>query len=93
MKTETILAAAFVSALTFATTGARADDVNTRIGKLSFTHDFANGYPTKETVEKLYDENENEHANKVEITRRHAPARFLYRGGVNFGYFRSELPK
>ena len=28
----------------------------TRIGKLSFHHDFAKGYPTKETVEKLYDE-------------------------------------
>src|SRR4026208_141877 len=30
--------------------------VESRIGKLEFTHDFANGYPTKETVEKLYDE-------------------------------------
>jgi hypothetical protein len=33
-----------------------AESINTRIGTLSFTHDFANGYPTKETVEKLYDE-------------------------------------
>lgn len=30
--------------------------VQTRIGELEFTHDFENGYPTDETVEKLYDE-------------------------------------
>jgi hypothetical protein len=30
--------------------------VATRIGPLEFTHDFANGYPTAATVEKLYDE-------------------------------------
>jgi hypothetical protein len=29
---------------------------DTRIGKLTFTHDFANGYPTKETCEKPFDE-------------------------------------
>ena len=28
----------------------------TRIGKLTFTQDFANGYPTKDTYEKLFDE-------------------------------------
>ncbi|MGO8926712.1 MAG: DUF1254 domain-containing protein [Limisphaerales bacterium] len=33
-----------------------AEDINTRIGTLSFTHDFANGYPTEATVKKLYDE-------------------------------------
>jgi len=30
--------------------------VQTRIGELEFTHDFENGYPTAETVTKLYDE-------------------------------------
>jgi hypothetical protein len=30
--------------------------IETRIGRLEFTHDFANGYPTDATVEKLYDE-------------------------------------
>jgi hypothetical protein len=30
--------------------------IETRIGRLDFTHDFANGYPTDATVEKLYDE-------------------------------------
>jgi len=29
--------------------------IETRIGRLEFTHDFANGYPTDRTVEKLYD--------------------------------------
>ena len=27
--------------------------IDTRIGTLEFTHDFANGYPTEDTVEKL----------------------------------------
>ena len=39
-----ILAAISISATV------RAEIIETRIGKLSFTHDFANGYPTKETV-------------------------------------------
>jgi hypothetical protein len=30
----------------------QGQSIETRIGTLSFTHDFANGYPTKETVEK-----------------------------------------
>jgi len=30
--------------------------IETRIGTLDFTHDFANGYPSDATVEKLYDE-------------------------------------
>lgn len=29
---------------------------DTRIGELTFTHDFANGYPTKDTYQKLFDE-------------------------------------
>src|SRR4029077_11687712 len=36
--------------------------VESRIGKLEFTHDFANGYPTKQTVEKLYDERDFQRA-------------------------------
>jgi hypothetical protein len=38
------------------------NSIETRIGTLSFTHDFANGYPTKETVEKLYDERDFQRA-------------------------------
>src|SRR6201986_1058484 len=36
--------------------------IETRIGTLEFTHDFANGYPTDETVEKLYDERDFQRA-------------------------------
>jgi hypothetical protein len=32
------------------------ETLDTRIGKLEFTKDFANGYPTDQTVEKLFDE-------------------------------------
>ena len=39
--------------------------VETRIGTLEFTHDFANGYPTDETVEKLYDERDFQRACQV----------------------------
>jgi hypothetical protein len=48
----------------FAASAAFAEDksVETRIGKLEFTHDFANGYPTKQTVEKLYDERDFQRA-------------------------------
>jgi hypothetical protein len=36
--------------------------IETRIGRLEFTHDFANGYPTDATVEKLYDERDFQRA-------------------------------
>ena len=32
------------------------ETLDTRIGKLEFTHDFTNGYPTNETIDKLFDE-------------------------------------
>jgi hypothetical protein len=44
---------------------AAAQALDTRIGKLQFTHDFANGYPTKETVERLYDERDFQRACQV----------------------------
>ena len=33
-----------------------AESVQTRIGALEFTHEFKDGYPTEESVKKLYDE-------------------------------------
>ena len=39
-----------------------AESIDTRIGRLDFTHDFANGYPTKQTVERLYDERDFQRA-------------------------------
>ena len=40
----------------------RPQKIETRIGTLEFTHDFANGYPTDTAVEKLYDERDFQRA-------------------------------
>jgi len=55
----------FLILLANCTTGQKADEngsnksgeaIETRIGTLNFTQDFVNGYPTVETIDKLYDE-------------------------------------
>ncbi|MGB5278348.1 MAG: DUF1254 domain-containing protein [Gammaproteobacteria bacterium] len=55
MTKKTTLIAATIAMLV---TGSalQAETVDTRIGKLEFTHSFADGYPTDATVEKLFDE-------------------------------------
>src|SRR4030095_8635992 len=53
-----LLLAASIASSAFA----KNKTVDSRIGKLEFTHDFTNGYPTKETVEKLYDERDFQRA-------------------------------
>jgi hypothetical protein len=58
LKTQVILAAALVSALAFATTGTRAEEINTRIGKIETT----NGFPTAEAGQKLFDESDFQRA-------------------------------
>ncbi len=46
-----------------ATTGHnQTQKIETRIGTLEFTHDFANGYPTDATIDKLYDERDFQRA-------------------------------
>jgi hypothetical protein len=40
----------------------RPQTIETRIGALEFTHDFANGFPTDATVQKLYDERDFQRA-------------------------------
>jgi hypothetical protein len=40
----------------------RSQKIETRIGKLEFTHDFANGYPTDTAVATLYDERDFQRA-------------------------------
>jgi len=51
------MAAAFSTLSISANAGDETGETLTsRIGELSFTHDFENGYPTTETVEKLFDE-------------------------------------
>jgi hypothetical protein len=54
LKNRTLIAAAIGAALT--SSALQAETLDTRIGKLEFTHDFANGYPTDATVEKLFNE-------------------------------------
>jgi hypothetical protein len=55
MLKKTKLIAVAIGAI-FASSVLQAEILDTRIGKLEFTHDFANGYPTDATVEKLFDE-------------------------------------
>ena len=61
--------AAFIvlaTGLIITTTGFVASEtVYTRIGKLSFTHDFENGYPSLETQQKLFDEMDFQRACQV----------------------------
>lgn len=57
------------AALVLATSVAFAEEtsIETRIGPLTFTHDFENGYPTKETQEKLFDEMDFQRATQAYI--------------------------
>ena len=62
--------------------------VETRIGDLRFTHDFANGYPTDATVEKLFDELDFQRACQAYIWALPAVS-----GKAWFPYFRLYSPK
>jgi hypothetical protein len=48
--------------MTMTTVQNTSQTIETRIGVLEFTHDFANGFPTDATVEKLYDERDFQRA-------------------------------
>jgi hypothetical protein len=58
-------AVSLACALALAAPVVTAEEINTRIGTLSFTHDFANGYPTEATVAKLYDERDFQRATQL----------------------------
>ena len=45
----------------------QAKTLDTRIGKLEFTHDFADGYPTDATVKKLLNEMDFQRAVKADV--------------------------
>src|SRR6476661_344126 len=62
MKTKRHLIYLVVIAFAALSAFAQTKTIESRIGKLEFTHDCANGYPTKETVEKLYDERDFQRA-------------------------------
>ena len=53
LKTSLI---AILTIALFTVTATGAETIKTRIGKLTFTHDFGNGYPTDSTVAKLFEE-------------------------------------
>src|SRR5580698_8359818 len=59
--------------------------VETRIGTLEFTHDFANGYPTDATVEKLYDERDFQRACQAFLWSLPAVAFTAWQRGVTKG--------
>jgi hypothetical protein len=62
MKLKWRLSYVLISSFAISPALAQNQTVDSHIGKLEFTHDFANGYPTKETVEKLYDERDFQRA-------------------------------
>ncbi len=55
-KLTVVLIAAAAAILMADPFPAHAENIDSRIGKLEFTHDFVNGYPREQTVEKLFDE-------------------------------------
>jgi hypothetical protein len=59
--------------------------IETRIGTLEFTHDFANGYPTDATVQKLYDERDFQRACQTYLWALPAVAFTAWQRGVTKG--------
>src|SRR5689334_6259402 len=57
--------------------------IETRIGTLEFTHDFANGYPTDATVDKLYDERDFQRACQAYLWALPAVAFTSWQRGTN----------
>ena len=62
MKLKRRLSYALISSLAISSALAENQTVDSHIGKLEFTHNFANGYPTRDTVERLYDERDFQRA-------------------------------
>jgi hypothetical protein len=63
----------------------RSQTIKTRIGTLKFTHDFANGYPTDETVEKLYDERDFQRACQAYLWSLPAVSFMAWQRGITKG--------
>jgi hypothetical protein len=62
MKLKRPLSYVLISSVAISPVLAENETVDSHIGKLEFTHNFANGYPTRDTVEKLYDERDFQRA-------------------------------
>jgi len=67
------------------TVNAGPQTIETRIGTLEFTHDFANGYPTDATVQKLYDERDFQRACQAYLWALPAVAFTAWQRGVTKG--------
>ena len=68
MKIKTLTVIGLALTIAAATTVVSvAETVKTRIGDLQFTHDFASGYPTNETIAKLFDEIDFQRASQAYI--------------------------
>ena len=59
--------------------------VETRIGMLDFTHDFANGYPSDEAIEKLYDERDFQRACQAYLWSLPAVSFAMFQRGLTKG--------
>lgn len=59
------------------------ETIKTRLGPLEFTHDFANGYPTDETVEKLYNERDFQRACQAYLWALPAVSFTAWQRGIN----------
>jgi len=57
--------------------------IETRIGTLEFTHDFANGFPTDATVHKLYDERDFQRACQAYLWALPAVSFTAWQRGIN----------
>jgi len=68
-----------------ATVQTGSQKIESRIGTLEFTHDFANGYPTEKTVEMLYDERDFQRACQVYLWSLPAVAFTAWQRGVTRG--------
>src|SRR6476660_9361390 len=66
-----------------ATPDTRQQRIESRIGTLEFTHDFANGYPTDATVDKLYDERDFQRACQAYLWSLPAVAFTAWQRGTN----------
>jgi hypothetical protein len=66
------------------TTGSpQPQKIETRIGVLEFTHEFANGYPTDATIDKLYDERDFQRACQAYLWSLPAVAFRAWQSGIN----------
>jgi hypothetical protein len=62
-----------------------SQEIEKPIGTLEFTHDFANGFPTDETVERLYDERDFQRAGQAYLWSLPAVSFTAWQRGVTEG--------